>query len=68
MKEFFSFSSLVNIGIHLGCSYSNFKLLSGWLVLKFRGDLCIVNLYKTIYIIKLSLFSVDYTVRTCKPI
>lgn len=68
MKEILSLSGLLSTGIHLGCSFINFKLLSGWLVFRFRGKVCIVNLFKTIYILKLSLYTVGYLVKSCKPI
>ena len=40
------YSSLISYGIHVGHSFQNTVLYSAWLVLAFRQDIALINLFK----------------------
>lgn len=55
-------------GVHIGHSFKNSIIFAAWLIYTFRQNILIINLFKTIWLIKNGYTALTASVRTLGPI
>lgn len=48
----FSYNQLILYGVHMGHSFLNSILYTSWLIYSYASDILIINIYKTIYMLR----------------
>jgi small subunit ribosomal protein S2 len=63
-----SFSQLVSLGVHIGHSFANSLIYSSWMIYAFRQELCLMNLYKFVYMFRMGFNFIDHSIFKGRPI
>ena len=63
-----SFNQLALHGVHIGHSVNNLTPYSSWMVLGSRQGLCLINMFKFMYMFRGGLFIIQALVRRRSPL
>lgn len=63
-----SYATLVQQGVHIGHSVKNFNKYSSWMVIGSHLGLCLINMFKFMYMFRAGLFVIQHVVRKRGPI
>lgn len=64
----FTFGQLLNFGVHVGHTFKNTLMLSSWMIFSYRREVSIINLNKTIYMLRFSFEYIESSVVRQGPI
>lgn len=62
------FSQLMSYGVHIGHTRRNTLVGAAWMISSFRQDVAVINLWKSIYILKVTFFFVSNIIAFLGPI
>ena len=63
-----SYATLVQQGVHIGHSVKNFNKYSAWMVIGSHLGICLINLFKFMYMFRAGLFVIQHVVRKRGPV
>jgi len=64
----FNYCQLITIGVHIGHSFRNSLFDSAWIVSGFRKQICIINLFKFMFLMRTGLVLIKAAVSYLHPV